>query len=98
MKAYRHLVIYSLAKGHTISVWDGEEWQVDMSTNMDEIIDAIESVEEALVKIRSADAILIGKALVIPFGLEDDETVADHSVNEYMETWWSSYEETLDNT
>lgn len=98
MKAYKHLVIYSLAKGHTISVWDGEEWQVHMSTTMDAIIDAIESVEEALVKILDTDGKYIGQALVIPFGLEDDETVADYGVNEYMETWSDEYDKTVVNT
>ena len=69
-----------------------------MSTTMDEIIDAIESVEEALVKILATNGRYIGQALVIPFGLEDDETVADYGVHEYMETWWSVYEESVDNT
>lgn len=98
MKAYKHLVEYSLNQGHTISVWDGEEWQVERSTNMTDIIGAIESVEEALVKIQDHTVHHVGKALVIPFGLEDDETVADYGVNEYMETWADVYDKLMENT
>ena len=85
MKAYKHLVKTALKDGNTISVWDGEEWQVKRSTSYKAIIDAIESVEEAQIRIRTEDdGLVVGWALIIPFGLEDDETVADASYNEYM--------------
>jgi cytochrome oxidase assembly protein ShyY1 len=84
MKAYKHLVKTALKDGNMISVWDGEEWQVKRSTKYTAIINAIESVEEAQIRIRSKDDNVLGWALIIPFGLEDDETVADASYNEYM--------------
>jgi hypothetical protein len=93
MKAYKHLVKHALAKGHTISVWDGEEWQVSHSTKYQNIIEAIESVEEANVVIRLATGgERIGWAQVIPYGLEDDETVVDYICSEFMENWWEEYE------
>jgi hypothetical protein len=93
MKAYKHLVKHALAQGHTISVWDGEEWQVSHSTKYQKIIEAIESVEEANVVIRLAvGGERIGWAQVIPFGLEDDETVVDYICSEFMENWWENYE------
>lgn len=98
MKAYIHLVDKALADGHVVSVWDGEEWQVVRCMSKDNIIEAIESVEEATIAIRSADDEHIGLALIIPFGLEDDETVADYGVNEYMETWSEEYNKLTDNT
>lgn len=93
MKAYKYLVKAALADGHSVSVWDGGEWQVKRATKYTDIINAIESVEEAQLRIRlgTDDNRVIGWALVIPFGLEDDETVADHSDNAYINAVMDSY-------
>lgn len=93
MKAYKHLVKYALAQGHVISVCDGEEWQVSHSTKYQNIIDAIESVEEANVVIRVPTyGNRVAWALVIPYGLEDEETVADYTDNEFMMKWSLAYD------
>jgi len=97
MKAYKYLVKAALADGHTVSVFDGEEWPVKRSTDYKAIIEAIESVEEAQLRIRSGDQV-IGWALIIPFGLEDDETVADHSDNAYMNAVMNDYSNKYDFT
>ena len=47
MKAYKDLVKYALKNNDTVSVYDGEEWAVRRSVSFQEIVDAIESVEEA---------------------------------------------------
>lgn len=95
MKAYKHLVKYALADGHVISVWDGEEWQVSHSASYQNIIDAIESVEEANVVIRVPTyGNRVAWALVMAYGLEDDETVADYGDNEYMQKWSLAYDKT----
>lgn len=98
MKAYRHLVKFTLSKGYDISVWDGEEWQVKRSTKFQNIIDAIESVEEAELKIRIPEyGNLVTWVRVSAYGLEDDETVVDYYVNGFMQEWEESYEKTLCN-
>jgi hypothetical protein len=94
MKAYKHLIKHCLSMGCTVSVWDGEEWQVKRSTGYKAIIDAIESVEEAQLRIRQKDAV-IGWALVSAFGLEDDETVIDHTCTSFMDEWSDIYSETI---
>jgi hypothetical protein len=94
MKAYRHLVKHCINEGNVISVWDGEEWQVKRSDKYKEIIDAIESVEVSELQVYNNEGKMIGWALVIPFDLADDETVADHTMTEFMENWWSIYEKT----
>ena len=96
MKAYKHLVEYALDTHHVVSVWDGEEWQVKRCAVLKDIIDAIESVDEAQIRIRdAADGTSRGWALVSPFGLADDETVMDHTDNEFMNGWFNQYELTL---
>ena len=91
MKAYKHLVKHALASGNTISVYDGEIWEVKRSTAYQVIIACIESVEEAQLRIRNSDGEIIGWALVSAYGLADDETVIDYTVNEYMNKWEESY-------
>lgn len=90
MKAYLSLVDYALQRQHCISVWDGEAWQVRSSTDKTAIVDAIESVEVAQLRIKQ-DGNEIGWALVIPFGLEDDETVADFTLTPFMVGWDEAY-------
>jgi hypothetical protein len=93
MKAYKHLVKFALAQGYVCSVWDGEEWQVTHSGKYQRIVDAIESVEEAELKIRSADLDdLITWVKVSAFGLADDETVVDYYDNKFMQEWEEAYE------
>lgn len=91
MKAYRHLVKHFLAQGCSLSVWDGEEWQVKRSQKFTAVIEAIESVEEAQVRIRDANGDVIGTAAVSAFGLEDDETVIDFTCTSALEAWDAAY-------
>lgn len=97
MKAYKHLVKHALGLGCTVSVWDGEEYQVIRSTGYQAIIKAIESVDEAQLKIRHKDNPFksIGWALVSAFGLEDDETVMDYTCTPFMIEWSEVYEATI---
>jgi hypothetical protein len=92
MKAYKHLVKHALAKGHTCSVYDGEEWQVRRSTDHKKIVEAIESVEEASMVIRDIEGNKEAWVLISAFGLADDETVMDHSDNKFMQNWSKEYE------
>lgn len=92
MKAYKNLVKYTLAKGYTVSVFDGEEWAVTQSTSYNEIIEAIESVEEAELNIRDIEnRKRMAWVRVSAFGLEDEETVVDHTVDEFMDAWSAQY-------
>jgi hypothetical protein len=94
MKAYRHLVRHALREGTTVSVWDGEEWQVKRSSSFKAIVDAIESVDDSTLVFRTENGTQIGTAYVIA-SLADDETVADNSDNPWFEDWSARYEETL---
>lgn len=93
MKAYKQLVKYVIKDGNTVSVWDGEEWQVKRSTGYKAIVDAIESVDEAQLRIRDQQGNILGWALVSSYGLADDETIMDYSDNAYMTSVIESVQE-----
>jgi hypothetical protein len=95
MKAYKHFIKHCLKAGHTVSVWDGEEWQVKRSTGYKAVVEAVESVEEAQLRIRDTEGNQVAWALVSAFGLEDDETMIDYSDNTFTEAWSDTYEATL---
>lgn len=92
MKAYKHLVKHVLATGGTITVWDGGDEPAEfMCDQYKKIIDAIEAVEMAELIIFK-DGSKVGWAQVIPFGLEDDETLSDYTANEFFEVWEQMYD------
>jgi hypothetical protein len=91
MKAYKHLIKYALKNNCTVSVWDGEVFEVKRSSSFNEINDCVESVEEAELIIRDANGEKQGWARVSAFGLEDDETVTDHTMTAFLEAWDMEY-------
>jgi hypothetical protein len=90
MKAYKDLVKYALKNNDNVSVWDGEEWPVKRSDKYQEIIEAIESVEMAELRIRDKDGISKAWALIV-HDTGEDENVADHTDNAYMDEWSNQY-------
>jgi hypothetical protein len=92
MKAYKHLVKYALGQGLVVSVWDGEAWDVQRSNKLKTIIDCIESVEEADLKIRDVHGKCVAWALVSAYGLADDETVINSTDNNWMADWLNAYD------
>ena len=92
--AYIDLIKTALKQGFTVSVWDGGEWQVKRSTGFKYIVEAVKSVEEAELRFRSGDEV-VGWALVSAYGLDPEETVIDHTDNDFMNAWFDSYESTL---
>lgn len=93
-KAHLNLIKYALSQGCTISVWDGEEWQVKRSTSYKAIKDAAESVDESQLRIRDSNDNVVGWALVIPdCTFEPVEYVADHTITPFMSQWDEQYTE-----
>lgn len=94
MKNAAHsLIDFALAAGHTISVFDGEEWSLRRSTDRKMIIADMEGVDEAQLLIHSSEDIkdlVIGSANIIN-GLDNDEIVADYTCTPFMEAWSKHY-------
>jgi len=86
MKAYKHLIKHAIATGHTITVFDGEEYPVIQMMAYKAIIDAIESVDVAEVIIYDATKKRVGWAQIIS-SLDADETVADYTCTPFMDAW-----------
>ncbi len=86
MNALHDLVDFALGTGATISVWDGEEWGVKRSTNRAEILELVNDLDEAQLRIRDASGQSVGWALIVN-GNAPDELVADWSITPFMEAW-----------
>lgn len=91
MKTYKSFIKLALKDKRTVSVWDGDEWAVRRSGDYSDIIEAIESVEEAEIKIRNDAGEYLGWALIIP-SLGNEEDIADYSDNIFMNELWGSWE------
>lgn len=83
-KAYLTLIKNAISQGYTISVWDGECWEVKRSNKYQEIKDCIESVEVAELRIRHGQlGDVVGWAQIVP-DLDPEETVADYTDSQLM--------------
>lgn len=94
-KAHAHLIAHALQLSYTISVWDGEEWQVEKSSDITKILDAVDSVDDSELRIFEGDKV-VGWARIIDDGTAE-ETVSDHYINEWMEDWSKKYSEYVNN-
>jgi len=87
MKAHFKLVSHAVKDmGYTVSVWDGEEWQVKRSTSLPAIKDAMESVDESQLKFRDAEGNDMGWASIV-LGNDGGDEVSDYSVSREAVTW-----------
>ncbi len=68
----------ALAKGYTVSVYDGEEFPVKRSTNRAVIRDALASTDEDILVIRESDGTRVGNILLV-WGNSPEEVAADYS-------------------
>lgn len=91
-RAARKLVKAALAAGYCISVNDGEEWTVKRSTNAREIIDALCTTGQDVIRLRDpADGAAIGSFCLI-YGNDPDggELISDHTDNNVCNALYKS--------
>jgi hypothetical protein len=93
MKAHESLVQYALDNNATVSVWDGEEWQLKRSSNYNDILEAINSVDISELRFRDKDqdVVILGWALIV-LDNEDYATVSDYTITPFMTAWEETQE------
>ena len=81
-----HMLVQCLLnEGYEITVFDGEDYSLERSRDLSEIISEIESVEEAEIFARKrGDGKAHAWALITPYGVAPNETVADHSTEPWL--------------
>ena len=90
-KAHLNLIKYALSSGCTISVWDGELWEVHKCTSYQAIKDAIEPVEEAEINIYKNSESIGWARIIFDWNQSPDEIVADYTCTPFMEAWDKQY-------
>ena len=87
----RELVNAILAAGYKADVNDGEEWTVKKSASTSEIMAALGSTEEDVIRVRRPDGTVAGSLLLIwgndPTG---EELIADHTDNGEMQALYDA--------
>lgn len=88
MMHFQQVIKNALAKGYTISVFDGEEWQVKRSRDEQAILNAAQSVDMATLRIRDGSGERVGDVEIIGYDSEAaanadgyDDSVVDYSAN-----------------
>ena len=81
-----HMLIFRLLpEGYEITVFDGEDYSLERSRNLRDIINEVESVDEAeIFAYKHGDNKTHAWALITPYGVAPDETVADHSTEPWL--------------
>ena len=84
--AEHHILVFRwLLDGYEITVEHGEEYSLERSRDFIDIINEIEGVEEAKIFAhKHGDCVACAWALITPYGVEHDETVADHSTEPWL--------------
>ena len=85
MQEHHVLVFRWLLEGYEVTVFDGAEYSLERSRDLLDIINEIEGVEEAeIFAHKHGDNKTYAWALITPYGVAHDETVADHSTEPWM--------------
>jgi hypothetical protein len=74
----------AIRTGHTVSVFDGEEWTVTKSTKLSDIMGAIMTTDEDMLRIRNTAGQRIGDVMLI-YGNDGYDVIADHHSSEAMD-------------
>ena len=74
-----NLITSAIAKGFTVSVFDGEEWTVKRSLDFDTIFDALDTTDMNILSFRNAEGESKGKVVLV-WG-NDGDLISDLSAS-----------------
>ena len=86
MRAFVHLINYAFERGCTVVI-EGE-----VMSSPDDAVAFVEGVDETAITIKRNDK-RVGTAYVSAYGLDDEETVIDHSDNMWFTDWELCYDD-----
>jgi hypothetical protein len=92
--AVRKLVKIGLAKGYTVSVYDGEEWTVLRSTKITDIMGALMTTDEDVIKFRNDAG--QGCLFYLVYGNSPDEVINDHTDNVFANEIYAEWEQYIE--
>lgn len=84
-KIVRAIAKEAIRTGHTVSVSDGEEWTVKRSAKVSEIMGAIMTTDQDMLRIRDAEGKHIGDIALI-YGNDGYDVISDYHCNPVMES------------
>ena len=91
--AHHSLVNHMVLANHWLSVWSFGENLHELSQDSSSLIHAIESTsDQCQVNICDKRGNCLGYAIVIPYGVMDNETVADYTDNDLLNNWFDEYQ------
>jgi hypothetical protein len=90
----RAIVNRALASGWSVSVHDSEEWTIKKSLSTTEIMKAIMTTDEDVLRFHDADGVVGIVSLV--YGNDGWDVVSDHSANDRMEAFMEPISELSD--
>ncbi|RWI06830.1 MAG: hypothetical protein EOQ89_03615 [Mesorhizobium sp.] len=70
----------ALAANYTVSVYDGEEWALKRSTDLEAITAECHATDETTLRMRDADGNVVGSIFLV-HGNEED-VISDHTDND----------------
>ena len=80
----RKIVSDALEREWLASVFDGEEWTVRKSPNIDEIMESLGTTDEDQIVFRTIDGEKVGWMYLV-YGNSPEEVVCDYTANEEMQ-------------
>ena len=90
-KYARALVRACLGRGCVISVWEGGDWAIKRSANVDAVMKALASTDMDVLVVRQANGHRLGSFTLI-YGNNDDELIADCSATAFCDSVWEELE------
>lgn len=79
----RQIVKDAIASNYSVSVYDGEEWTLKCSSDLREIMRAVMTTDEDVLRIRAAENIIGSIDLI--YGNDGWDVISDHTANDAMD-------------
>lgn len=87
-RVIRRLVTRAIAAGYTVSIHNGEDWEIQWSTRTNDVMDCIMATDEDYLRVCNHGKQIMATFRLI-YGNSPAEVIADHSTNALAEDLYS---------